>query len=167
MTLKGTCYGYNNGVFSNQESKNLLKRNENNPVEHTQSSALIINGNGSTLDLGGLDTLVVSGVAYIDLQSQAYTGENIRNNGGTSAGIIEEYATGESLALKSNQYMYLVPTSCLLTTNPVKTSEKPEMVWNAETQWFGVTKGYVSASDPYLEKEVINRTTGESYTYFI
>ena len=166
VTLKGTYYGYNNGVFSNQESKNLLKRNENNPVEHTQSSALIINGNGSTLDLGGLDTLVVSGVAYIDLQSQAYTGENIRNNGGTSAGIIEEYATGESLALKSNQYMYLVPTSCLLTTNPVKTSEKPEMVWNAETQWFGVTKGYVSASDPYLEKEVINRTTGESYTYF-
>ncbi|MEI3212334.1 MAG: hypothetical protein V8S42_08505 [Lachnospiraceae bacterium] len=72
MTLKGTYYGYNNGVFSNQESKNLLKRNENNPVEHTQSSAFIINGNGSTLDLGGLDTLVVSGVAYIDLQSRAY-----------------------------------------------------------------------------------------------
>ena len=170
VDLNGHYYGYSNGAFGygdnleNQEKQNL--KNSYVTSDHTQSSSIIINGNRSTLDLSGLETLVVAGVAYVDLQSQAYAGEAISNNGGTSSGKIEEFATGESLALKSNQYMYLAPTSCLTTTNPVKTSEIPEKVWVDEASWFGITKGYVKSDNPVVAKEVINRTTGESYTYF-
>ena len=170
VDLNGHYYGYSNGAFGygdkleNQEKQNL--KDSYVTSEHTQSSSIIINGNRSTLDLSGLETLVVAGVAYVDLQSQSYAGENIQNNGGTSSGKIEEFATGESLALKSNQYMYLAPTSCLTTTNPVKTSEVPAKVWIEEASWFGVAKGYVKSDNPVVAKEVINRTTGESYTYF-
>lgn len=170
VNLSGSYYGYSNGAFGfgdaleNQEKQNLSGAYVTS--DHTQSSSIIINGNNSTLDLSGLDTLIVAGVAYVDLQSQAYMGEAIYNNGGTSSGKIEEFATGESLALKSNQYMYLAPTAILTTTNPVKTSEKPSQAWVTESQWFGVTKGYVKTELPVIEKEVINRTTGESYTYF-
>ena len=174
VDLNGHYYGYSNGAYvdrnntalanQNQETKNLLSKYKT--VGHTQSSSLIINGNKSTLDLSGLNTLIVAGVAYIDLQSQAYSGDTINNNGGTSSNLIEEYATGESLALRTNQYMYLAPTSILTTTNPIKTSEVPEKVWIDETSWFGIAKGYVKADNPVVAKEVINRTTGESYTYF-
>lgn len=170
VDLNGHYYGYSNGAFGygdnleNQEKQNL--KDSYVTSDHTQSSSIIINGNRSTLDLSGLETLVVAGVAYVDLQSQSYAGEAISNNGGTSSGKIEEFATGESLALKSNQYMYLAPTSCLTTTNPVKTSEVPASVWVEETSWFGIAKGYVKSENPVVAKEVINRTTGESYTYF-
>lgn len=175
VDLNGQYYGYSNGAFvdvnsgnalvnQNQETKNLQSKYKT--IGHTQSSSIIINGNKSTLDLSGLDTLVIAGVAYIDLQSQTYSGDAINNNGGTSSGLIEEYATGESLALRTNQYMYLAPSSILTTTNPVKTSEMPGSVWLDDTSWFGIAKGFVNAGTPITMKEVINRTTGESYTYF-
>lgn len=164
VTLNGVYYGYSNGVFENQETANLKEKYAT--YEHTKSSSIIINGNQSRLDLSGLNTLVVAGVAYVDLQSQFYTGETINYTGGNSLGKIEEYATGESLALRSSQYMYLAPSSCLFVSNPVKTSEIPETVWAAESQWFGTAKGYVNPDNPVTAKEVVNRTTGESYTYF-
>lgn len=164
VTLNGVYYGYSNGVFENQETINL--KDKYATYEHTKSSSIIINGNQSKLDLSGLNTLVVAGVAYVDLQSQFYAGETMNHTGGNSAGRIEEYATGESLALRSSQYMYLAPSVCLFTSNPVKTSEIPETVWRAESQWFGTVKGYVNPDNPIIAKEVINRTTGESYTYF-
>lgn len=174
VDLNGHYYGYSNGAFvdrnntalanQNQETKNLLSMYKT--VGHTQSSSIIINGNKSTLDLSGLNTLIVAGVAYIDLQSQAYSGDTINNNGGTSSNLIEEYATGESLALRTNQYMYLAPTSILTTTNPVKTDEIPEKIWIDDSSWFGIAKVFVNSGTPIIMKEVINRTTGESYTYF-
>lgn len=176
VTLNGVYYGYSNGAFRNQGGTGEELENQNQEyvnlknsyvsAKHAQSSSIVINGNRSVLDLSGLNTLVVAGVAYVDLQSQAYTGESIYNAGGNSQGKIEEYATGESLALRSSQYMYLAPASCLLTSNPVKTAELPEQVWISESQWFGITKGYVKTETPVTAKEVINRTTGESYTYF-
>lgn len=170
VDLNGSYYGYSNGAFGygdkleNQEKQNL--QDSYVTSDHTQSSSIIINGNNSTLDLSGLDTLIVAGTAYVDLQSQAYAGETINNAGGTSAGKIEEYATGESLALKSNQYMYLAPACCLTTTNPVKTSELPTQPWVSESSWFGITKSFVKPENPVVAKEVINRTTGIPYTYF-
>lgn len=174
VTLSGNYYGYSNGSFGhgeqleNQEQQNLKDSYQDGKAEHAQSSAIIINGNHSKLDLSGLDTLVVAGVAYVDLQSQAYTGENISNIGGNALGKIEEIATGESLALRSNQYMYLAPTSCLTTSNPVKASEAPDEdeVWKSGYTWFGISKEYVDNTDPVLAKQVTNRTTGEVYTYY-
>jgi hypothetical protein len=49
---------------------------------------------------------VVAGLAYVDLRN-AVTDINV-----------EEYPTGESIALRSNQYMYLVPSDLLNYPNP-------------------------------------------------
>ncbi len=172
VTLNGAYYGYSNGSFGygdtleNQEQQNLKDNYQNDTVAHAQSSAIIVNGNKSQLDVSGLDVMVVAGVAYVDLKSQAYAGETINNVGGNASGKIEEFATGESLALKSNQYMYLAPTSCLTTSNPVKASEAPEEVWKSGFTWFGTSKGYVNPSAPVIAKQVTNRTTGEVYTYY-
>lgn len=165
--LKGSYYGYSNGSFGtrtdleNQEYQKLGAEGKYTSYAHTQSSAMIINGNRSKLDLSGLDTLVLAGVAYVDMRSQAYLGED-----GSKQGRIEEMATGESLALRSSQYMYLAPSACLYTSNPVKSSEIPAEIWNPESTWFGITKGYVNAETPVVAKEVINKTTKEAYTYF-
>lgn len=166
VKLVGNYYGYNNGSYETQEKSNLTSSYVT--TGHTQSSAMIINGNRSALDLSDLNTMVVAGVAYVDLQSKAYSGTPpAGNHGGNTDGRIEEYATGESLALKSNQYMYLAPTSCLLTSNPVKKSEAPVIVWDdaAADKWFG-NKGYVDSSNPIIKKDVTNRTTGIVYTYY-
>lgn len=170
VALNGKYYGYSNGSYGmgaaleNQENQIVTLYGD--ATEHTQSSAIIINGNKSQLDLSGLDTLVIAGVAYVDLQSQAYAGEVINNKGGSSTGKIEEIATGEALALRTNQYMYLAPTTCLTVPNPVKASELSGSAWQEGATWFGVNKGYVDASDPVTAKEVMNRTTGEVYVYF-
>lgn len=167
VTLEGEYYGYNNGIYVTQEKKSTEAAGgvSYETAAHTQSSAIIINGNQSRLDISGLKTLVVAGMAYVDLRSQAYIKDPVYP-GGNAAGKIEEYQTGESLALKSNQYMYLAPASCLYTGNPVKTGEKPAEVWSADSKWFGVEKGFVNPDNPIIEKVVFNRTTNESYTYF-
>ncbi|ROR30641.1 hypothetical protein EDD66_102295 [Mobilisporobacter senegalensis] len=86
VTVKGEYYGYGNEL------------NPNN------SSAVIINGLKSTLDLSGLSRLLIAGRAYLDPK----TSGNQYN--ATEQGEIQ---TGESLAVKGNQYAYLVPTECL------------------------------------------------------
>lgn len=86
VTLSGEYYGYGN--------------------EHIpdKSSAVIINGLKSKLNLSNLNRLLIAGRAYLDPS----TGGNEYNE--TRQGGIR---TGESLAIKGNQYAYLVPSECL------------------------------------------------------
>lgn len=175
VTLTGEYYGYNNGRYETQEKK--MREAAYQTAEHTQSSAIIINGNQSALNLSGLNTLVVAGVAYVDTTSKAYSGalDPTRVGNANTPALIEEYATGESLALKSNQYLYLAPSYCLTVTNPIKYSELETIKsntpgWSAwslpSTGYFGFNGGYVRDEDPVIEKVITNNTTGEKYTYF-
>lgn len=155
VNLKGGYYGYNNGRYETKEKKNLESQYITSPG-HTQSSAIIVNGNQSQLDLSNLDTFVVAGVAYVDLSSQAYPDGN--------QGKTEEYGTGESLALKTNQAMYLAPAQCLRVSNPVPTDEAlpAAEAWSPNINWFGYS--YIDAAAP-LETKVYS-VGGESYTYY-
>lgn len=64
------------------------------------SSSIIINGRNSELNLSGTSMLSIAGRAYIATEAA-------------------EIPTGESLAIKSNQYAYLVPDECIWSgTNP-------------------------------------------------
>lgn len=154
VTLKGEYYGYNNGVYKTWEKRNLADAYETEA--HTQSSAMSINGSHSYLDLSALDTFVVAGTAYIDLANGNY------NEGG--AGGIEEYATGESLALSSNQYIYLAPQECLTGTNPCAQEESEGITWVEGYRWFGCNKGYINEEKPVVRKTY--GRNGKKYTYF-
>lgn len=62
---------------------------------HANSSAIVVNGSNTKLDISGINALMLGGRAYID-----YTNYN------SSEAM---YLTGQSLALKGNQEVYLVP----------------------------------------------------------
>lgn len=153
VTLKGEFYGYNNGIYATREKKNLSGSYQTSA--HTQSSSVIINGNSSYLDLTGLTTFVVAGNAYIDLADSSFP------DGGTAG--TEEYATGESLALKANQYLYLAPADCLTGMNPYMEGGAPTL-WAEGSSWFAYDKGYINSAEPLVEKTY--GRNGNKYHYY-
>lgn len=69
------------------------------------SSAIMVNGNKSSINLNGLDRLNVNGLAYL----------NFKNKGTL-------YRTGESITVKGTQQMYLVPDDYMVATTGAKIS---------------------------------------------
>ncbi len=75
-----------------------------------ESSAMMINGSGSGLDLTGLSSLVLAGRAHISVEDSK--SKSLDENNATYRII-----TGESLAFKSNQRAYLVPGEFIKLAN--------------------------------------------------
>lgn len=66
------------------------------------SSAIMVNGKDCRLDLSGLEQLIVGGHSYVKTSTKATEDTNKRN-----------VMMGESIAVKSNQLIYLVPPEAL------------------------------------------------------
>ncbi len=64
-------------------------------VGHANSSAMMINGKGCRLSMSSITTLILGGRSYIDIDGQ------------------RSYMTGESVSLRANQEIYLVPDAFL------------------------------------------------------
>lgn len=64
-------------------------------VGHATSSAMMINGRGCRLAMSSITTLILGGRSYIDIDGQ------------------RSYMTGESVSLRANQEIYLVPDAFL------------------------------------------------------
>ena len=121
VIITGSFYGYNDGTLA---TPMLIDKGK----DHADNSAIIINGNECQLDLGSppsplstrdLSTLMLMGKAYIEANES-------------------EVSTAESLALRTNQQLYLVPPDFLECANPtagVKTDDD----WGCDipTDWFG------------------------------
>lgn len=75
------------------------------------SSAILINGRDTVLDMSGLRALLLAGRSFVDYAS------------GPGGFVM----TGESVSVKSNQLAYLVPESCLTggVTNPLVYTADP------------------------------------------
>jgi hypothetical protein len=98
VTLSGEYYGYSYGTYSTPSSEH--------PLSAGNSSAVLVNGKDSVLDLSALTTLLVAGRAYIDPSLDSSTTADIY--------------TGESVSVKANEYAYLVPAQFLWCgVNPV------------------------------------------------
>lgn len=121
VSLTGQYYGYGNtNTTTNQElvpktdeDGNVVKDESGNPVMEFQrvnpantSSAIVINGKDSTIDLTGLTTLQLAGRAYVSLSK-----DDDKDNG------MPHVLMGESISVKSNQIAYLVPPECVGTLN--------------------------------------------------
>ena len=72
------------------------------------SSAIVINGKDSTVDLTGLNTLQLAGRAYVSLSETDSVGDQEG---------LPHVLMGESISVKSNQIAYLVPAECVGTLN--------------------------------------------------
>ncbi len=95
VTLSGIYNGFGNSISDSEKS-----------------SAILINGTNASLNLTGIEKITVAGHAYIGTKSETQSNEE---------GEAEEEAvvnenniyTGESIAVKSNQLMYMIPPECI------------------------------------------------------
>lgn len=78
----------------------------------SESSAIILNGTDSVLDMENLRELVLGGYAYINT-STIDSKESLKNN---------DVAMGESIAIKGGQIAYLLPPECIAVSNVTKES---------------------------------------------
>ncbi len=85
ITIGGSYWGYGNNAMQTGT--------------HVNNSAIVVNGNHSSVTLNNMQDLLLAGRAYI-----VYGNENM-------------YGTSESLALRNTQELYLVPKQWVLVTN--------------------------------------------------
>ena len=87
VTLSGKYYGFGNDTTG-----------------ATGNSAIILNGKNATVDMSGLESLKLGGNAYIQTSGITYTADPSHNT---------DVLMGNSLAVKSDQIVYLVPAECI------------------------------------------------------
>ena len=104
VSLTGQYLGYGdetgsrlNGEGTNEDGSPVYV----NPA--AKSSAIVINGKNSTVNLTGLNTLLLAGRAYVSLSDD------------DANGALPHILMGESISVKSNQIAYLVPPECVGT----------------------------------------------------
>lgn len=124
LAVSGRVYAANDLTLSGKGSSVALEGQylgygselDNKPIEETdkegnkvfvspaaKSSAIVINGKNSTVDLTGLNTLLLAGRAYVSLSDDD-----------TNAAL-PHILMGETISVKSNQIAYLVPPECVGT----------------------------------------------------
>lgn len=120
VTITGNYYGYNDKTLPDPSKKEPGEMSFSFDSGHddADSSAIIINGSHSTLDMSKIRSLVLMGRAYVDFSKGANSGQSI---GGSEVSNVA--ATAEAVALKTNQQLYLVPTDLLMSPNPVLEDE--------------------------------------------
>ena len=116
VQLLGDTYIADDLVLNGEESRAILKGRYygfGRSLESAdESSSIIVNGPGSTLDMSGLNTLFLAGHSFID----------------TGSGY-NDILMGQSVSVKSDQLAYLVPASEIgLQSNPFifDTAETPD-----------------------------------------
>lgn len=105
-TLTKEYYGYGTSTETGLEDSETDQEN---------SSAIIINGQNATVDMSGVNTLMLAGRAYIGTNT---TKEELDQN---AAAAVEDASKknekavlmGESITVKGGQIAYLVPAECL------------------------------------------------------
>ena len=160
VILNGGYYGYS------YQGENTAE------VNHNNSSAIIVNGEKSAVNMSALKELVLGGRAYID-----YAGFSTE----------KAYTTGESVSLTGTQEMYLVPSYMMKretivdgntvvtdVSNPIVGDTTGVKVNITEKNFFGWDYLYGSDidesirvdSDLYTAKEVIIEGKTVTYYYF-
>jgi hypothetical protein len=97
-TLTKEYYGYGTSMATGLEGT---------PTDQENSSAIIINGQNSTVNMSGVNTLMLAGRAYIGTNT---TKKELDQNTEKNEKAV---LMGESITVKGGQIAYLVPTECL------------------------------------------------------
>ena len=155
VLLKGDYYGYNDKtlLLDTEHSLSYSGRDD------ADSSSIIINGNKCSLDMSGVHSLVLMGKAYIDFTSK----------GTVPTGSPKIAESAESLALQTNQQLYLIPPDFLEGPNPA-TEENKNFKLNKTREdmekWFGYK--YVKQVDTVDTNKTALVDKGEiSQTYIV
>ncbi len=130
------------------------------------SSAIIINGRDSRLDLSGLTSLTISGRAYVSTGDGASTGYTAADGTAQTIENKQDVMMGESLAVKSNQMIYLAPASAVgCRVNPDGTIGDSEYNCNpltlAQYESMAGNPGYCMLDGTKAIPELGNRSLGD------
>ena len=155
LILGGQYYGYSN--YDTDASK---------------SSAIIVNGSETTLNMSALKTLVVAGTSFV--KTPVAANNPFVEGTATPANIL----MGDSVAVKSNQIAYMVPTECKgIASNPMTYTQYTAMLdearvngndWEAdalETVLSTLGRSLASYGGVSIQPIYSNRDGGSVYLY--
>lgn len=127
----------------------------NNTNRAADSSAIIINGKNSTLDMSGLDDLFVAGYSFIQTSS-------IANDRAVSYEDNNDVRMGESISLKGNQIGYLIPGECIGVDSSGKSLYNRNPITYAEYT-------AIMDDDDYMEVDdsIVSPKTGHKLSYYL
>ena len=127
----------------------------NNTNRAADSSAIIINGKNSTLDMSGLDDLFVAGYSFIQTSS-------IANDRTVSYEDNNDVRMGESISLKGNQIGYLIPGECIGVDSSGKSLYNRNPITYAEYT-------AIMDDDDYMEVDdsIVSHKTGHKLSYYL
>lgn len=141
ISVAGSYFGY-----SNPQDMNKSKKVSEN------SSAIIVNGKDAVIDFREVNELMLAGNGYVDL-GKVVSGAN-DENGYFQNTKEDTVLMGESIAIKSNQLVYLAPASAIRVDNAtIVESGNPVTVKLDE-------KKAVSDLSVYLENRIALRELG-------
>lgn len=115
-TLTKEYYGYGYSAYNGLPGEPVVDGRPK--IEASSSSAIIINGKNSTVDMAGVNKLLLAGRSYIGQASTRQEAEDYRAQ--IAAGTRQPgtpVMMGESIAVKGGQIAYLVPAECIGTLN--------------------------------------------------
>lgn len=117
LSLAGQSYVYDDlnikGKNSNIALKGYYTGFGNSTTSSRESSAILVNGVNTTIDIRNIRKLTLAGRAYIGTSdANGKVGRVSETSDDADPGADDVY-TGESIAVKSDQLMYLVPGDCI------------------------------------------------------
>lgn len=136
-----------------------------------ESSAIIINGAYTTLDMSALDTMVLAGTSFVGTKGESHdTISGLNQNSNLNSNDI---LMGDSIAVKSNQLLYMVSTEAEgIDSNPMsykqyqKLTEDP--AWESKalsSHLAGIGRSADSYGKVKITPVFTNRTGGAVYLY--
>ncbi len=153
----------------------------NETIAAELSSAIVVNGSNSTIDLSNLDTLVVAGNAYVSTSQAAKVKTSRQPIGLGDQTVLNAYKDynkdimmGESIAVKGNQIAYLVPDVCIgvqnvetvVGKNPLSATEYEKLLADMTTT-FGLSEVSFDIPIPMLNNQPLSAYAGTVKKIFV
>lgn len=208
LQIRGSYYGYGDSTERDERVFLPTVNSENFQVEvtdsegnivtenrgHYNSSAIIVNGQKSTIDLAQTNTIYLAGRSYIEMSKNVTEAESMatiddevvttvtetyeftpKTDDLLSANpddtvFMRDYKTGESLSIKSNQLAY-IPIMLTGIPTPVLNSDGSFAYWSAKLDPAVANVGFFETYFPqavFGEKvpAVMQEVSGKKYYYY-
>ena len=174
VTIQGSYYGYGSPESARSENCRNGEILYKGWTDAALSSAIIINGKNTTMDLSGAQKVMLAGKSYVGTSGLST---------GTAGSNTSDVMTGESLTVKGTQLAYLFPVelfdlSTALSGNPVSYDEyissglmqqdTPSVKWTEPVEaWGGKTLQEIGVDqDQPVQTVFYNDNAGGGYVYF-
>jgi len=175
ISLLGTTYVKDDTTINGKQNSLTLGGRyfgySGSSTDADDSSAIIINGVDTSLDMKELDTLVLSGTSFVGTKGEAY--DKITEIDSATAFNQKDVFMGDSVAIKGNQLIYMVPVECDgIKSNPMTYDQFLDLL--AERDWerkalstyiSGLGRSIGSYGNVRIRPVFTNKMNGAVYLY--